>query len=50
MNPQEFLVLIKGEIKTEEVETLSFDDASRKCKVVFVMVMLMNIALVMLFV
>lgn len=35
MNPQEFLVLIKGEIKTEEVESLSFDDASRKCKVVF---------------
>ena len=35
MNPQEFLVLIKGEIKTEEVESLSFDGASRKCKVVF---------------
>lgn len=35
MNPQEFLVLIKGEIKTEEVESLSFDDASQKCKVVF---------------
>lgn len=35
MNPREVLVLIKGEIKTEEVETLSFDDASRKCKVVF---------------
>ena len=35
MNPRELLVLIKGEIKTEEVETLSFDDASRKCKVVF---------------
>lgn len=35
MNPQEVLVLIKGDIKTEEVESLSFDDASRKCKVVF---------------
>lgn len=35
MNPREVLVLIKGEIKTEEVESLSFDDASRKCKVVF---------------
>ena len=35
MNPQKFLVLIKGEIKTEEVESLSFDGASRKCKVVF---------------
>ena len=35
MNPREILVLIKGEIKTEEVESLSFDDASRKCKVVF---------------
>ena len=35
MNPRELLVLIKGEIKTEEVGSLSFDDASRKCKVVF---------------
>ena len=35
MNPQEVLILIKGEIKTEEVESLSFDNASRKCKVVF---------------
>lgn len=35
MNPREVLVLIKGEIKTEEVESLSFDDACRKCKVVF---------------
>ena len=35
MNPQEVLILIKGEIKTEEVESLSFDDARRKCKVVF---------------
>ena len=50
MNPREVLVLIKGEIKTEEVESLSFDDASRKCKVVFLTVMLMNIAPVMLFV
>ena len=35
MNPQEVLILIKGEIKTEEVESLSFDDASRKCRVSF---------------
>lgn len=35
MNPQESLVLIKGEIRTEEVESLSFENASRKCKVVF---------------
>lgn len=35
MNPQEVLVLIKGEIKTEEVESLSFDNAARKCQVVF---------------
>ena len=35
MNPQETLILIKGEIKTEEVESLSFDDANSRCRVVF---------------
>lgn len=35
MNLCDVLILIKGEIKTEEVESLSFDNASRKCKVVF---------------
>ena len=35
MNPREVLILIKGEIKTEEVESLFFDNVSRKCKVVF---------------
>ena len=35
MNPCDVLILIKGEIKTEEVESLSFDNARRKCKVVF---------------
>jgi hypothetical protein len=35
MNPQETLILIKGEIKTEEVESLSFDNANSRCSVVF---------------
>ena len=29
------LILIKGEIKTEDVASLSFDDASHTCVVVF---------------
>ncbi|MBR2196957.1 MAG: hypothetical protein IJ909_00595 [Fibrobacter sp.] len=35
MNPQEALILIKDEIKTEEVESLSFDAAKSRCRVVF---------------
>ena len=35
MNPQETLILIKDEIKTEEVESLSFDAAKTRCRVVF---------------
>lgn len=35
MNPRDVLILIKGEIKTEEVESFSFDNAARKCQVVF---------------
>ena len=35
MNPQETLILIKGEIKTEEVESLSFDNANSRCRVVY---------------
>jgi superfamily I DNA and/or RNA helicase len=35
MNPQETLILIKDEIKTEEVESLSFDATKSRCRVVF---------------
>lgn len=35
MNPQETLILIKGEIKTEEVESLSFDSANSRCRIVY---------------
>ena len=35
MNPQETLILIKGEIKTEEIESLSFDNANSRCRVVY---------------
>lgn len=35
MSPASTLILIKGEIKTEDVASLSFDDASHTCVVVF---------------
>ena len=35
MNPHEILVLIKGEIKTEDVESLLFNDDAHTCNVTF---------------